>query len=72
MIADRRFWLEIDAINGMWGDFLSWLVQSKRAASGCSQPIIGKQYRSTVFYLNDEQKEIASRLMSILRKRVSM
>jgi methionine-S-sulfoxide reductase len=32
-------------------------------------PDVGRQYRSAVFYLNDEQKEIASKLMSILRKK---
>ncbi len=32
-------------------------------------PDIGKQYRSAVFYLNEEQKEVASKLISILKKK---
>ena len=32
-------------------------------------PDIGKQYRSGVFYLNDEQKEVAERLVKTLREK---
>jgi len=32
-------------------------------------PDIGKQYRSGIFYLNDEQKEIAERLVKTLREK---
>jgi peptide methionine sulfoxide reductase msrA/msrB len=32
-------------------------------------PDIGKQYRSAIFYLNEEQKEIAARLISTLKKK---
>ena len=32
-------------------------------------PDIGKQYRSAIFYLNDEQKEIAAKLIAILEKK---
>jgi peptide methionine sulfoxide reductase msrA/msrB len=32
-------------------------------------PDIGKQYRSAIFYLNDEQKNIAVKLIEILRKK---
>jgi peptide methionine sulfoxide reductase msrA/msrB len=32
-------------------------------------PDIGKQYRSAIFYLNDEQKEIAAKLINILKKK---
>ncbi|MBN2312537.1 MAG: bifunctional methionine sulfoxide reductase B/A protein [Sedimentisphaerales bacterium] len=32
-------------------------------------PDIGKQYRSAIFYLNDEQKETAAKLIEILKKK---
>ena len=32
-------------------------------------PDVGKQYRSAIFYLNKQQKEIATRLVEILRKK---
>ncbi|MDY6833845.1 MAG: bifunctional methionine sulfoxide reductase B/A protein [Chloroflexota bacterium] len=32
-------------------------------------PDIGEQYRSTVFYINDEQKQIAERLVGVLREK---
>lgn len=32
-------------------------------------PDVGKQYRSAIFYLNDEQKNIAAKLIDILKKK---